>query len=376
MTSFRTWRCPVNRLFISLAAVLVMVPALGAPALGADAILGRVTLRIRPEPGFEAADLGRILADEGFVGSVTPDMRPVPELDEHDPPDGDGRTHVHARTPGSEILTIEVLGRDEKTVKAHLNALLASLRALRTASDPDGQGRIAAMEARVAEAERVLAEASAERTKFLDQYGGLDPAARLEIVRDALKQRTIERMDLDVSAAGDRAVRDYLAEALEKEPSSVVRVRDDLIAVESEILAEKKRLADLLEARNETHPLVVEQRGRIETLERTLRDPPRVETESAWHAALSDELFKTDRNLVTTESRRKFLAESIAALDEEARDLALIVVEWDDLLQRVRERGHRAQIVRQQLEELRENAIFQKSAEWAWVVAGPTFGKR
>ncbi|MBI4879792.1 MAG: hypothetical protein HY812_09065 [Planctomycetes bacterium] len=336
----------------------------------AETTVARVTLQVRNEPGYSAAEVAAFLADPAYLGSVRAGMVPVASQA------ADVFPHevlvLTVATPGREILTLDLRGADKEAVAAGMEVLLAHLKSIVPSDRVLAREHLDAARREYEEAAEAYSRAHAALQSFVEQHVALDPEARLAQVRGSLMDQASMLQSLDLDLAGQRALRDYLVEAIAREPAEVMAgsAPVDIASLEESIERARSQLTALEAEFKEPIPEINRKRAELKTLETMF-----VSARAAWprpnprRADLERELFSVERDLVLAESRRACLAEGVAKEQQEATQLALLAQEYQELKEALGWAEARVQHARDRLDQASRPAHV---GEWLQVIAGPT----
>jgi len=359
-----------------MTGTLLWLMTLTAPASAGDAV-GRVTLQVRAEPGYDAMSVTRILSDGSYLGSVQPGL--IAQTDwQQDGELTSGISVLSANAAGNEILTLSFRGSDAATVRQHLSKLVENLTGL----VPSSRAEIL-QDLKTAEQALDLATEESERMRmrlkmFVETNGAVEPTTWLNTLRSSLMNRSHELEKLDLDTAGERALRDYLVATIAETPQFLELAQNSKDLVDAKILLDRLK-EDLKEARShqkETHPDIAQLTSKMKDAE------DRLESRQAnavnmipnhRHQKLEMELFDVERKLALVESRRTELGKAVDGMRAEAKRLALVESEWRDLREQVGNAENRLFSTRQQVDQAKARARRALASEWAAVVAGPTF---
>ncbi|MFG0318527.1 MAG: hypothetical protein ACF8XB_14730 [Planctomycetota bacterium JB042] len=360
------------------AALLLALP-LAAPPVSAE-VVGRATLQIRGEPGYDASSISRLLTDGAYLGSVMPGMMPAHAFGGDEIPDD--VTLLASEPAGMEILTLELTGRDDGAVRAHLAALLKNLTSIVPSRRADALQAVKtseeALDLATSEYERMRGRLSG----FVEKNGAVEPTQWLNTLRASLQKRAAELERLDLEVASGRALRDYLVETIATTPKVIEDEpgAEGIEQAESELRFLRAMVGDLLEKRTETHADVVKARQSVEQAEAKLKalksSPVQRQQTNPRRVQLERELFEIERDLALNESRRREMKAYVDDLRDDAKRLALVESDWRDLREQVQMAEARLFGARNQLDQAKQQARQALASEWATVIAGPTYAAR
>ncbi len=335
----------------------------------AETAVARVTLQVRNEPGYTAADVACFLADPAYLGSVYAGMVPAASYSADVFP-GDVLVLTVA-TPGKEILTLELRGAQQGVVTAGMEGLLAHLKSIVPANRLEARVLLDAARQEHEQANEAYSKAHAALRSFTEQHVALDPDARLAQVRGSLMDLTVASQSLDLELAGQRALRDYLVEAIAREPGEIMVGPSEPRISQLERMLEVSRaeLAALEADRPEASEEIAFTKESIRQREEQLAEArAALSHPNPRRAGLEDELFSVERELVLAESRRACLAERVAKETEESTQLALLAREHQELQEALAAAEARLHRARASLDQLFRP---QYMGEWLQVLAGP-----
>lgn len=361
MMTLRTIPAPSTALSAALVAA-----ALATPAVAADRCC--VSLQVRAYPGYAAHDVRAFLSDPAYLGAIRADLtnangtEPVP-----------GVVFVTAQTPGTEIVTVSLVGGEGADVQGGMQALLDHLATIAPSRWEEEEHRVASARERVDLADAMLAAAASRRLEYLDAHGASNPGQALQTTLQDLMIRRRELDNARSNLAAAEALRGYLVETL----SQYGLTSDERATLERELTALRGELEAQRASKSAQHPLVVKVQEKLNAAEaRLAKAAPARDAEDLEQQRrnFEGELFGAERELAMTRSQIVQLEATVADLEDRARELAKRDVEWAEVEDTFRDAQRTAGMAREALLQAEREYGAQAAAPWLRVLAGPTFG--
>ena len=367
-------------------ALILASTLVAGDAVAGTMSTGRVTLRVRTEPnGYDVSDVGRFASDPAFLGSVNPFAISADMLE-----DGtkipEGLCTVRVRVAGGEILTIEARAEHPEVVRTVLDELVSNLKSIEPTTRTMARERLEAAEHELERALTVFETSQQTLRSFIEKNGAVEPGIWLQTVQKSLMDKTNQLDGADIQLAGEQALRDYLLQAISREPK---QLEEPVEGLDKELMSYRSQLRMLegelatLQAQHpddhpDDHPLLVVAQSRIQDLVSVIeqRQSAKQVSQNPIRLDLEQDLYKLERELALDENRQRLLALSVQRLRDEARRFALLDSDWRELS---KVNGAADQILRQARAEHNDAlrlASQKLVGEWIRVVAGPQISTR
>jgi len=362
-------------------SALILAGGLLAGDAAANTEIGRLTLRVRSEPnGYGVRDVYQFLRDPAYLGSVDPLAIPTEGLDVEETPAG--LCSVEVQVAGGEMLTIQARAEEQAVVRGVLERLVANLQAIEPTSRTMAREGLAAAAEQLERATTRFATSQTELRAFIQKNGAVDPGVWLQSLQTSLLEKTNQLEHAELELAGEQALRDYLAEAIARQPGHfeepVPGLEQELMNYRSQLRSLEEELANQSERSTGEQPTLKVLQSKIQDLATLIeqRKDAKVMRQNPVRVDLERDLFQLERELALDVNRQRVLSQSVERLRDEARKYALLHSDWRELSRDNELAEQTLRQARAEHEAAQHVAAQRLVGEWIQVVAGPQFTTR
>ncbi len=324
-----------------------------------------IVLQVEREPDYSASDLGRLLADDTYLGALAPNLITVAGLkalpSSYIPAGGLITLVTNQGSP--EILTLAFSGQDQRAVNDAADKVVHHLQSLVPTRRRQSQDQYVRATAALETAKTERDQAMRAVSKFKQQYGA-DIDQQLRDSQDRLRRNRNDLSDLMDKLSQMSATRDYLRKAVEEAAKTAASdsSASDLTSVRQQLATAQKDLQDLKTRYSDEHPSVVKAKAQVEQIGK------QIELLSQGAGApsrgnLEARLFDTEQDVFELERRRDWLKSQLEAMAVEQSKLI-------ELTEQVRALSDAQQLASMRFDEAR-NSVTTLERGLANMAQGP-----